>query len=304
MKRLLFLLGDGIGNQAQTVPAFLHAKKKYGCPIDVYNSIPRNTSSTLAMFHDIADNIFVNEERIRTKHYDGQILMYPFFQKPYPKMRVISQNVSHLMKKQKNSEVDMNLKALGAGSSKHHDFSSCYKIFDYIEPKTEAPDIILHDGFSKVSNLARTTWLVKSYPHYSELAKILIDEGFSVGSIGSHDEYIEGTQKLTGLDFEFSLSYIKGCKLFISNDTGTYHLSNLLGKKNIVLFTASDNIKNYDRHFHRFSTIIQRDDLVCQPCHLKKEFNYWNKKGVREECGWECRNIDPKIILQKAKELI
>ena len=303
MKRLLFLVGDGIGNQAQTIPTFLHARKKYNCPIDVYNSIPRNTDSTLTMFKSIAERIYVKEEKITTKHYDGQILTYPFFQKSYPKLRVISQNVSNLMKKKHHSEVDMNLRCLGAGSSKHHDFSGCYKIFDWIEPQADAPDIILHDGFSKVSNLAKRTWLVKSYPHYVELAKLLVDAGYSVGSIGAEDEYVAGTQKLTGLNFTDSLAHMKGCKLFISNDTGTYHLANLLAKKNIVLFTASDNIKNYDRHFHRFSTIIQRDDLACQPCHLKREFNYWNKKGVREECGWECRNINPNAILEKVKEL-
>lgn len=304
MRRLLFLVGDGIGNQAQTVPAFLHAKRKYKCPIDVYNSIPRNTDSTITIFKDIADKIFVNEETIRTKHYDGQILMYPFFQKPYPKLKVISQNVSKLMNKKKHSEIDMNLRAVGSDSSKHHDFSDCYKIFDWIEAKHESPDIILHDGFSKVSNLAKRTWLVKSYPHYYELAQLLMGAGYSVGTIGSHDEHIKDTQQITGLDFTTSLAYIKGCKLFISNDTGTYHLANLLAKKNIVLFTASDNIKNYDRHFHRFSTMISRNDLDCQPCHLKYEFNYWNKKGVKDKCGWECRNIDPEKIVKKAKELI
>jgi len=303
LKKLLFLVGDGIGNQAQTVPAFLYCKARYKCDIDVYNSIPRNTDSTNVIFKSIATNIFVNEEQMNKKMYMGQILPYPFFQKKYPKLEVKSSNVSNFMKKQKNSEVDMNLKAVGTGSSKHHDFGSCYKIFDWIEPNA-SPDVILHNGYSKVSGLARKTWEVKRYPHYPTLVGLLKDAGISVGSIGSGEEYIEGTQNLTGLSFQDSLAHMKGCKLFIANDTGTYHLANLLAKKNIVLFTASDNIKNYDRHFHRYSTMICRDDLPCQPCHLKREFNHWNKKGVKEECGWECRNIDPNLILEKAKELI
>lgn len=303
MKKLLFLVGDGVGNQAQTVPAFLYCKKKYNCEIDVYNSIPRNTDSTNIIFKSIASNIYVNEDKLNHKMYMGQILPYPFFQKKYPKIVVKSTNVSSLMNTKKHSEVDMNLRSVGTGSSKYHDFGPCYKIFDWINTK-ESPDIILHNGFSKVSDLARQTWEVKSYPHYPKLVKLLKDYGFTVGSIGSKEEFIDGTQDLTGLNFEESLAYMKGCKLFISNDTGTYHLANLLAKKNIVLFTASDNIKNYDRNFHRFSTVVQRDDLGCQPCHLKYEFNYWNKKGIREKCGWECRNIDPNKILEKVRKII
>lgn len=303
MKRLLFLVGDGIGNQTQTVPALIHCKNKYKCPIDVYNSIPRNTESTQAIFKSIADNIYVNNERVKPNLYRGQVLSYPFFQKKYKGIIVVSQNVSNLMKFKKHSEVDMNLRAVGTKSSKYFPFEECYKVFDWIDP-LESPDIVLHNGFSKVSVQARKTWTVKSYPHYGELVDLLKSNGFTVGSIGSEEEHIEGTVNLTGKSFVESLAHIKGSKLFISNDTGTYHLANLLAKKNIVLFTASDNIKNYDRRFHRFSTIIQRDDLACQPCHLKREFNYWNKKGVKEKCGWECRNIDPNVVLKKAKELI
>jgi len=303
MKRLLFLVGDGIGNQTQTVPAFIHCKRRYNCPIDVYNSIPRNTESTQTIFKSLADNIYVSKEKLKPNRYGGQVLSYPFFQKKYPGITVVSSNVSSLMKTKRNSEVDMNLRAVGTKTSKYFDWSDCYKVFDWIDPQ-ESPDVILHNGFSKVSIQARKTWLVKSYPHYGKLANLLKEHGITVGSIGSEEEYIEGTMNLTGKSFQDSLAHIKGCKLFISNDTGTYHLANLLAKKNIVLFTASDNIKNYDRHFHRFSTIIQRDDLPCQPCHLKREFNYWNKKGVKEKCGWECGNIDPEKVLEKAKELI
>ncbi len=303
MKRLLFLVGDGIGNQSQTVPAFLYCKKRYKCPIDVYNSIPRNISSTKVIFKSIADRIFVKEENLLPQNYSGQILMCPFFQKKYPRIAVKSTNVSNLFKQKHFSEVNMNLKSVGTNSGKHYDFTECYNVFDWIEPEN-SPDIVLHNGYSKISVNARRTWEVKSYPHYHELVRKLQSAGYSVGSIGSKEEYVSDTKDLTGLSFEKSLAFIKGCKLFISNDTGTYHLANLLAKKNIVLFTASDNVKNYDKYFHRFSTIIQRDDLPCQPCHLKKEFNYWNKKGVREKCGWECRQISPDIIVEKVGELI
>lgn len=303
MKRLLFLVGDGIGNQAQTVPAFLYCKKRYKCPIDVYNSIPRNTESTKIIFKKMADRIYVNEEKLNVKDYFGQILMYPFFQKKYPKLAVKSYNSSNLMDKKHFSEINMNLKAVGANSGKHYDFDACYKIFEWIKAK-DSPSIILHDGYSKASLEARHKWEIKSYSYYKELADLLKDNGYSVGSIGSKEECISGTENLTGLSFQDSLAHMKGCDLFISNDTGTYHLANLLAKNNIVLFTASDNIKNYDKHFHRFSTIIQRDDLPCQPCHLKYNFGYWNEEGVKEKCGWECRNIDPNKVLDKIKELI
>jgi len=300
MKKLLFLVGDGIGNQTETIPALIYCKERYKCPIDVYNSIPRNTESTQVIFTSLADKIYVNKEKVNTKEYFGQVLSYPFFQKKVSGIAVKSSNVSNLREEKKYSEIDMNLRAVGS-KSKAFDFKKCDSVFNWINPD-HIVDIVLHNGYSKVSLAARKAWEVKSYPHYEKLAQLLIAEGFTVGSIGSAEEYIEGTEDLTGISLIDSLSTIKGSSLFISNDTSTYHLANLLCKKNIVLFTATDHIKNFDTKFHRYSTIVRRSDLPCQPCQLTKKAFHWN--AVKETCGWECRNIDPNLILEKAKELI
>jgi hypothetical protein len=132
------------------------------------------------------------------------------------------------------------------------------------------------------------------YPHYKEVVKLL--DGFRICSVGTKDEYIEGTDDKTGLDLLTTGGIIKNCKLFIGNDSGLYHYSNTLGVKNIVLFTATSIKKNYDKRFHKYSTLIYRDDLTCRPCQ--------GNRGWKNCKTWECRNIDPKIVANIVKEKI
>jgi ADP-heptose:LPS heptosyltransferase len=94
-----------------------------------------------------------------------------------------------------------------------------------------------------------------------------------------------------------TLGIIKNCKLFLGTDSGLYHCANALEVKNIVLFTATSIVKNYDNRFHKYSTILGRDDLDCRPCQAARR---WAK-----DCkSWECQRIDPKLIVGKIKELL
>jgi len=227
-------------------------------------------------------------------------LMYPYFMKKVNHIPFIGEFQKY-KDSEKYSEVKLNIMASKCEYKKLYCYQA-HEALNYILPQKNSPDIIIHDGYSKVSKLSKKTWLIKSYPKYDELINILKKNNFTLGSIGIKEEFLEGTIDLTNLKLENSLSYMKGCKLFISNDTGTYHLANAIKKNNIVIFTATDTEKNYNRLFHKYSTIIRRQDLICSPCQRKFGHEYWNKN--KKNCKWECQNIDPNFIYEKIIEII
>jgi ADP-heptose:LPS heptosyltransferase len=155
-------------------------------------------------------------------------------------------------------------------------------------------DVVISNGYNKYGS---ANWQIKSYPYYEEVAKLLKNEGYSVASIGAKDEYISGTVDMTGLGLLDSGGVIKNSRLLISNDSAMYHYANALMVKNIVIFNSTSIKKNYDKRFHKYSTIIGRDDLKCRPCQAGRR---WNK-----DCKtWDCREIAPEVIYEAVRGLL
>jgi hypothetical protein len=300
MKKLLFVVSEGIGNQLQTMPAFLKCKDVYGCKIAVYNTIPNSYNATYAIFGNHAEVLVKDKDGINVNDFFGQVIMFPMIHS-VPKIKVLNKYFSKI-NRFSLPEVEENLLAV-TGTKDDKWLYECGKLFDHIKRVENTPQVILHNGYSKVSKVSASRWRVKSYAHYGALAKILSNNGVSVGSIGSKDEYVQNTINLTGRNLSDSISIIKGSNLVISNDTFSYHLANILGIKNIVIFTCTDLQKNYSKKFHKFSTIMRREDLKCSPCQNKhKEAYFWLDN--REVCNWECRNIDVGLIFNKVKEML
>lgn len=155
-------------------------------------------------------------------------------------------------------------------------------------------DVILSNGYNKFGS---ARWEIKSYPYYIKLVELLKENGLTVASIGSREEYIEGTANETGRSLYTSLCLVRDARSVVCNDTGIYHFSNLVGTPNIPIFTATSIAKNYDSRFHRYASLMYRKDLACRPCQAGQRW--------RKDCdSWECRNIDPKLIIKKVMETI
>jgi ADP-heptose:LPS heptosyltransferase len=107
-------------------------------------------------------------------------------------------------------------------------------------------------------------------------------------SVGDKREYIKGTVDRTGMSLLDTLGLIKNSKLFIGNDSGLYHCANALSIPNLVIFTFTSTVKNYDKRFHKYSKII-RKDLTCSPCQGTIRFNSCEDHG--------CRDIDPDGVV-------
>ena len=163
----------------------------------------------------------------------------------------------------------------------------------YLSCSASQYDVIIHDGYNRYGS---ADWSIKSYPRYAEVALKLKEKGFSVCSVGLNGEYIENTEDKTGLDLFSTIGIINNSKIFLGNDSGFYHIANALNIKNVVIFTATSIAKNYDPRFHKFSTIIGRDDLDCRPCQAGRGWKTCNH--------WNCRDIDPEFIVNKVEQLL
>jgi ADP-heptose:LPS heptosyltransferase len=79
-------------------------------------------------------------------------------------------------------------------------------------------------------------WTSKRWPFFSELAGWLKQGGYRVASFGTPDEYVEGTEDMTGGSIHEMAERMRICSYFVSNDSGVMNLANALGIPLIGLF--------------------------------------------------------------------
>ena len=156
-------------------------------------------------------------------------------------------------------------------------------------------DVVVHNGCSLQNP---SEWQRKKYPGMEELVAYLEGHGLRVASIGASAEYSGGVKE-TGLDLRSSASIIKNSKLFISNDTGTYHLAAAMKKQGIVLFTATSTIKNYHPTFHRTIKVVTAG-VECQPCQFH---DTWNKCSASTYNNWKCRDIPVSTVVKEIENV-
>ena len=271
---IYYEIAEGLGNIIQSTPAFNYLKKKE----------EKITIVCHEKFQAMARVV-----------YAGKAEIVAMKKKGIPIVKSIM--VDGYKPECGKSEVAMNLIQAGCYNPKAEDKTG---FCSYRESK-EKYDILLCDGYNKNCSIEKA-WQVKSYLHWEKLAERLKKE-YKVASIGLKEEYIEGTQDETGIGIENTLGLIRNCKLLVSNDTGFYHAANVFGIKNVVIFTMTDRVKNYDPDFHRYTKIVIKG-IECQPCQFKKteemKKNYWLSQ--KSHCGWACRDIEPGIIYDKIKE--
>lgn len=290
-KKIIFVSGEGIGNIIQCIPVIRTLKEVLGYKIDMWHAFGTFPTPHLIPY---VDKWFFGkkQDKINLKEYDGVVATFWGLHS----IKIFLKAGIKLLNKvtpltMNRSEVDVYMDIARNLGVKEEDIiwhGEC----NYIK-NNENYDIVVHNGYNR-KGLA--DWKIKSYPYYEDVVNKLIIEGFSVCSIGSGSEYIKGTVNKTGLNLLSSMGFVKSSKLFLGNDSGLYHCANALGTKNIVIFTATSVLKNYDKRFHKYSSIIERSDLKCRSCQ--------GSRGWKTCKTWECRNIDPIVIVNKIKELI
>jgi hypothetical protein len=289
--RILFVVGSGMGNQAETISAFVRAKRKYGNRLDVANSFPYAFNITKVLFNGLTENIMLAKD-VPKENYEGQICTYLAHDFPI-------KGVPHIVRQlpvRGKSEVEHNMTVTGETFS-DDDLCDFGGAMDYIKARPDTPDVLIHNGYNKVKVGNPDKWKAKSYGRWSEVIVTLKARGYTVGTICTPDEYIEGTENHTGLAFEDSVAAIKGCRVLLANDTGTYHVANVVACPNVAVFTFTDRVKNYDNRFHRFTTLVA-SDMPCSPCQFNGK-HFWLRN--RANCKWACRDIEPNRVLEAAE---
>lgn len=290
--KILFCTGEGIGNVIQCIPVIRTLKEVLGYKVDFWHAFGSyGINKKLIPYVDkwIVGNQMMN---IHQTDYIGAVSTI------WAKV-IIGKNYGPLSNTKllntikplsmERPEVDTYMDIARDLGVKEEDIL-WYGKCNYGETD-EKFDIVIHNGYNRYGS---ADWRIKSYPHYEKVVEYL--DGLKVCSVGSKEEYIKGTENRTGLSLQESLGLIKNCRIFVGNDSGLYHCANALGKDNIVIFTATSIKKNYDGRFHKYSTIICRDDLECRPCQAGRK---WKACET-----WECQNIDPEVVLKGIKSVI
>ncbi len=286
-KKLLFCTGEGVGNTVQILPCLRTLKELLGYDTTLWHAFGSFPISDNLIPYASKTLIGSNIRNINISDYVGMVSTFwtrgHISGIPLPLLNDIKAQEIRM----DVSEVDVYLniaRDLGAAENDLKWYGECN-----VNSIDKSFDVVLNDGCNRNSP---AMWEIKSYPRYKELANIIVNHGLSVCSIGTSNEYIEGTVNMTGLPLLSSIGLIKNSNLLISNDSGMYHCANAVGTKNIVIFTATSIKKNYDKRFHKYSSIIT-NGISCQPCQA-------NRRWAKDCTDWKCRDIDPNYIATMA----
>lgn len=298
-KTLAIIVGQGIGNQVQMLPAINEIYKLYSKEylFDIINSEPHCSFFTKYLFYN-KPNIRNIYSSIPPSYICSNYITFPFTSTiNLGGLSLNKRNYPHF-ERMKVSEVQINLEAINKLSDIKSDVYNTEQYFPIINSeRIKKYDIVMHNGYNINPNNPNL-WKIKLYPNMSKLAYLLNKE-YSIACIGKGDEYISGCDNYTNLNIEESIEMIRNCKIFISNDTGTYHIAAALKKKGIAIFTATSHLKNYDNNFHKSITLVRKSNVDCSPCQIKGN-GYWLGCNNNRRC---C-DINEEEIYKLVKSMI
>jgi ADP-heptose:LPS heptosyltransferase len=288
MSNNLFLLTQGIGNVMQTIPLYLELKQHIEMDVAYFREYPTDSVQKAGCFpcDDIREFMPQNAGYIQG-HYD-MVIAPPIISKK--KKNKKTEQYEHYYVRENmitfyelDSEFKRNMKILDALNIQQP------KVLrrDCRYEETEiSGNIVMHNGAEK-------GWERKLYPHFTQIAEHFIKQGMTVTSIGAPHEYIPGTVDATGYSLKKSAGIIKNHDIYVGTDTGTYHIAALMGKRGLVIFTATDPGKNWDEDFHKsFQKVFT--NLPCQPC--QKRYHFAPEWGNCQQPF--CQNVHPGHVIE------
>jgi ADP-heptose:LPS heptosyltransferase len=292
-ERILFCTGEGIGNVVQCVPVIRTLQKRLGYDIDFWHAFGNYPIPKIIPY---VDKWYAGEELYKQNlsRYSG--LVTTAWTVKYAKQLTVKipQLVPHSRITMDRSEVDTYMDIARSLNVLENNLVWHGRLL--YEPIEEGFDVVIHDGFNKFGS---ANWRIKSYPYYTNVVQILKDKyGIKkIASVGQPKEYIKGTVNKTGVKLTQTIGLLKNAKVFLGNDSGLYHCANAVETNNIVLFTATSTVKNYDKRFHKYAKILGREDLKCRPCQHQRR---WNK-----DCKtWSCRELNPELVAKEVYNLL
>ena len=296
-RKILFCTAEGIGNVVQCIPAIRTLKEVLHYDVDCWWAFGHYTIPKIFPY---VDEWIVGQKirSINPAEYVGKVSTFFTINHldipPLDRLPLLNTIQTVNISVSGRSEVDVYMdiaRDLGAEEENLIWHGKCN--YNKLRKAKNQYDIVIHSGYNRHGTVS-DNWHLKGYPYYERVVELLPE--FKICSVGSKDEYIEGTDDKTGLDLLTTGGIIKNSKLLIGNDSGLYHCANALSIPNIVIFTYTSTIKNYDKRFHKYSKILQNDKLDCLSCQNTPRFKTCKTR--------KCRNIDPRIVSNIAREML
>ncbi len=263
--RILIVMDQGIGNMVMFTPTIRAIKEQL--PKAHITVLGRQPSVQVIEGWDMVDQVLTQPD---DRSYDIGFLT------------IWSQDYNQLygerIRGQCRTIYTINMDNVDSHEVDHH--LKIARLLGYTGPRPETfcmvKDVdVPYSG--KLAGLSDTTvnngdWERKRWPYYPELARRLLERGYTVVLIGGKGEaerfrpedWPDGVINALGkYDIRETAGLIRRCELFIGNDSGPAHMAAALGVKTFVIFGATRTTKN--RPYGENVKVISKF-LPCSPC--------------------------------------
>lgn len=284
----LIAIGSGIGNMLHVGPMIRNVARRTGRPVDLVVSQDHSESLFLLQRAGLVNEVHTLHGAIMNRHYETIFITHSFgsARLPFSGDRVIrSRDWSIFEPGFSPHETVFNLDAarelLGIDYDPEDIQTHYVGDLDYLWQ--DGPVVGLHGG-SKSGY-----WSAKRWPGFPELAARLTERGFRVISFGTPEEWVEGTEDMTGGTIEEMARAMRICSWFVSNDSGVMNLANALGIPVLSLFAPTEVATRAPLADRNTVVSVSRD---CAPCEVKNRHAF--KSG---ECNCIARiKVDEVLV--------
>jgi ADP-heptose:LPS heptosyltransferase len=289
----LIAVGSGIGDMLHTTPLIRNIARRMEAPLDVLVLADHPGSEFLMRNREYVNAVWPVTPEALNRAYDTVFLTHSFGPTRFA-LRAKSVRASREWQRYRPGRLNdtiFNLEAAKQLLGIDHDEgdAEAYFVGDLAYRRPAEALVGLHAG-SK-----RGRWLSKRWPYFPELAARLTARGFRVASLGTADEYVEGTENRTGGTIEEMCRSMLECTHFVSNDSGPMHIASALGIPVLALFAPTDPMSHLPLCR---TTVALALDRVCAPCEVKDHGHF--ASGL---C--QCiRDVDVATVERKVLDLI
>jgi glycosyltransferase involved in cell wall biosynthesis/ADP-heptose:LPS heptosyltransferase/Flp pilus assembly protein TadD len=272
-KPIIVAVGAGIGNIVQSTPLIKKLSRHFNQPVDVLINEDFPGCSALVEGAPFVNMVFTVGRDVLQRPYDFVYVTHSYGEN-IPSFN--SQNVVVPRRKfpfamtRNMHEAEFNFLCAREtlGIEYDPDEWRSYFVGKFRGTPTTQGVIGIHAG-GKAGEWVTGTWLNKRWPYYSDLVRELSVRGFRLASFGSPEEYVPGTDNLTGTDLHTTIANIASCRYFIANDSGLMHIADALEIPLSAIFGPTSVLKNGPLAKSSRVVALKKD---CAPCQFDARF--------------------------------
>lgn len=291
---LLLGIGSGIGNMTHVSPLIRHLAQQLRHRIDIVVSEDYSNSLFLLQNSKWVNAVFSLRPHVLSKRYDTVFITHCFgpARVRFNARRVVwSRDWAEFRPDHHLHEAVFNFEAAKQLLGIDYDERDTrqYYLGEVAYRRPAGKLVGLHGG-SKTG-----FWASKRWPYYSEFAASLQRLGFRVASFGTSEEYVEGTEDMTGGSIEEMARRMCDCSFFVGNDSGVMHVANSLGIPLIAIFGPTNPATRAPLRSTSRAVSLTKSCAPCE-CNDKVSFQSGNCRCIGE--------IHPSTVLESFHKML